>query len=173
MNIDNIFDADTNDANTTNEDTTMTTDTTNTKETVAMKTARISLNSQTKKHPITLSNLGYAGKVDGESILVQVTGFVPVLDLTNGPEALIQLIADKKALTYGSKVILPGGVTKKGMNIFSMKELNKEPIVGKLRAKLGLAADKFVDFSALVMNEGEKKPKEKAVSTVKLPDGWG
>lgn len=152
----------------------MTTNTTTTNTTTTtMKTANISLNSQTKKHPITLSNLGYKGKVEGERILVEVTGFVTSLDLTSGVEPLLQLIAEKKACTYGTKVTLPGGVVKKGMNIFSMKELNREPFVTVLRKRLSIPAERFLDFSALVMNDGIKEKKEKAISSLTMPEGWG
>ena len=134
----------------------------------------IKFNAKTQHHPASLDALGYKGRLEGSTILVEVEGFESKLDLTDGSDALIELIRGRKALTYASRIILPGGVQKKGMNVFSMMALNAGPLNKALRerlhAELGIDPSKRIDFTCLIQNNPEKASSARAETA--LPEGW-
>ena len=123
--------------------------------------AFIKLGTQTKNHATALRALGYEVQTDGENIITEVTGTVSYLDLTSGPDALVQLIREQKALTYGSKVTMFD--EKTGEN----KVFTGVPLCLKLvgfSKKLGLP-----NLSCLVMKTGEAKAKAPAAQ---VPAEW-
>lgn len=123
--------------------------------------AFIKLGTQTKNHATALRALGYEVQTDGENIITEVTGTVSHLDLTDGPEALVEVIQARKALTYGSKVTMFD--EKTGEN----KVFTGVPMCLKLvgfSKRLGLP-----NLSCLVMKTGEGKAK---VAAANVPPEW-
>jgi len=124
--------------------------------------AIIKLNQNTKNHASSLKNLGYQAEVVGDEIVTEVEGFVAHLDLVDekGPEALMEVIASKKALTYGTKVTMFD--EKSG----EVKVYTSVPMCLKLGAfskRMGLP-----DLSCLVM-KGDGKGRAPAAE---VPRNW-
>ena len=122
----------------------------------------IKLGQNTKGHLNNLKALGYDAQINAAGdIECEVQGFVSHLDLTSGPEQLMDLIGEQKALTYSSKVKLFD--EKSG----EVKEFNGVPMclkLGGFSKKMGLP-----NLSCLVMKSGEGK---KAAPAAQVPKEW-
>ena len=69
----------------------------------------------TKGHAANLRRMGYEVNEKGDELEVQVSGFVSHLDLSVSQDALKEVIAQKAALTYQSKIIFKDGKTLFGV----------------------------------------------------------
>jgi len=69
----------------------------------------IKLGKNTAGHKARLEKAGYKVVQEGENLQVEISGFVQSLDLSQGKEALREVVANKQALSYSTRVLFSDG----------------------------------------------------------------
>ena len=78
-----------------------------------MATGRITKGKKTANHGAWLATRGYKVTEDEKGFDIEVNGFVTdPIDLDQNPDALKEIVAEKKAITYGTEVTLNGKVLR-------------------------------------------------------------
>ncbi|MBU3748685.1 MAG: hypothetical protein FGM36_15595 [Burkholderiaceae bacterium] len=72
-------------------------------------TGVIKMGKHTSGHKASLEKAGYKVTEENGHLQVEVTGFVQNLDLSQGKEALRDIVANRQALSYSTRVLFSDG----------------------------------------------------------------